>query len=137
MASPANIGHLVPRELHWGIWHPLQTLAIWCHSELHRGIWLPLQTLSIWCPSELHRGIWDPVQTLGIWCPMNVTREYSIPCNTKYLMVQLKCTNGILSLSRSSHRTQHIIILSGVAVSWVAMYLDIACIGFQINSCHL
>ena len=68
-ASPANIGHLVPSELHQGIRHPLHTLGIWCPSELHQGVRHPLQTLGIWCPNELHWGIRHPLQTLGIWCP--------------------------------------------------------------------
>ena len=103
---------------------PPPTLGIWCPSKLHQGIRHPLQTLGIWCPSELHWGIQHPRKHWASGAPVNFTGEYGIPCNTKYLMVQFKCTKGILSLRRSSHCTQHIIIPSGLAVSWVAMYLD-------------
>ena len=128
-----------PSELHRGIWHPLQTSGIWCPSELHRGKWHPLQTLGIWCTNELHRGIWHPLQTSGIWCPNELHRgkwHPLQPCElhrgiwhplqtlgTKYPMVLLKCTNGILSLRRFSHYTQHIYHQASLCPQ-LATYLD-------------
>ena len=44
----------------------------------------------------------------SLWVTASDPLQKFIPCNTKYLMEQVNCTNGILTLRSSSHCAQHI-----------------------------
>ena len=96
-ASPANIGHLVPQWTSPGNTASPANIGHLVPQWSSPGNTVSPANIGHLVPSDLH---------------------YGIPCNTKYLMVQLNCTSSILSLRRSSHCTQHTIKLSCVLGSW-------------------